>query len=181
MGSHASSAALERGGGSPPPRSRIRTLGQLALSFVVAAAASAQVRRPAPTLSTAVTSPRVAPGSTAHLRLKVALPPGLHVQSDKPRDPALIPTKLSLTPPSGVSILRISYPKATDLVQPGVGAPLAVFSGTFVVDAEIALTRTVDPGALNIPGELRYQSCTDQVCFPPSRAAVSWRLTVHSR
>jgi hypothetical protein len=103
------------------------------------------------------------------------------VQSNKPRDPALIPTALTITPPAGVRVVRTTYPKATDLAQPGGGAPLAVFSSTFVIDTEIALARPVDPGTLTIPGELRYQSCTDQVCFPPSREAVSWRLTVRTR
>ena len=138
----------------------------------------AQSHRPAPTFQTKVVSARIAPGSNAHLRLTVVLPNGLHVQSDKPRDPGLIATVLTLEKADGVSIVRTTYPKATDLKQPGLDEPLSVFSGTFDIDLEVAIPATVRARTLEIPGQLRYQSCTAEVCFPPSRAAVSWQVKV---
>lgn len=159
--------------------SAARTVLFLALlSVSLGSSAPAQVKRPIPTFTTDVATPRAAAGSTSRLRLTVALPAGLHVQSDTPRDPSLIATKLTLSPPPGVSVRRTSYPKATDLTQRGSAEPLAVFSGTFDVDVDVAIARSVRPGTLEIPGELRYQSCTDQVCFPPSTASVTWRVNV---
>lgn len=140
--------------------------------------ADAQVKRPAPTITTEVPPGGASPGAAVRLRLRIVLPSGLHVQSDKPRDPSLIPAKLSLTPPSGVSIVRTTYPTATDLAQPGGTEPLAVFSGTFTIDVDVAIAKSVQPGTVVVPGELRYQLCTDQVCFPPSRATVTWRVKV---
>jgi len=136
----------------------------------------AQSHRPAPTFQTKVVSARIGPGSNAHLRLTVVLPDGLHVQSDKPRDPGLIATSLTLEKADGVAIVRTTYPKATDLKQPGLDEPLSVFSGTFDIDVDVAIPATVRAGTLEIPGQLRYQSCTDEVCFPPSRAPVSWQV-----
>ena len=153
----------------------------IAIVVVAASTAFAQVRRPIPSFETQVVSEHITPGSSAHLRLKVALPAGLHVQSDKPRDPSLIATALTLTAPTGVSIDRTTYPKATDLPQPGRDEPLAVFSGTFTIDVDVAIASSVRPGTLNIPATLRYQSCTDEVCFPPTRTAVTWRLAVSAR
>jgi cytochrome c biogenesis DsbD-like protein len=157
---------------------------QLVLAAAIVAAApavSAQVRRPVPALETHVGPAHLAPGSHAHLTLKVVLPSGLHVQSDKPRDPSLIPTALTLTVPSGLSIVRTTYPKASDLPQPGREQALAVFSGTFTIDVDVAIAASLQPGTVEIPGSLRYQSCTEQVCFPPSRAAVMWRLAVNAK
>lgn len=158
-------------------------LGCLAVAVLVGwpAHGDAQVKRPTPTITTEGIPGRVSPGSSARLRLKIMLPPGLHLQSDKPRDPSLVPTKLSLTPPGGVSVGRATYPKPMDLAQPGGAEPLAVFSGTFTIEVPIAIGRSMQAGTITIPGELRYQSCTDQVCFPPSRAPVIWRLTVTPR
>jgi DsbC/DsbD-like thiol-disulfide interchange protein len=156
-------------------------LSILLAALAAASTASAQVHRPTPTITTEIASARVKPGASARLRLKVALPSGLHVQSNKPRDPALIPTALTLRVPPGVTVLRTTYPKPTDLAQPGRGEPLSVFSGSFTIDIDLALATSVRPGALEVPGELRYQSCTDQVCFPPSRAAVTWHLKVGDR
>ena len=158
-------------------------LGCLAIAVLAGwtAPVNAQVKRPTPTVTAEAVPGGVSPGSSARLRLKIVLPPGLHVQSDKPRDPSLVQTKLSLTPPSGVSIGRTTYPKPMDLAQPGGSEPLSVFSGTFTIEVPIGIGKSVQAGTITIPGELRYQSCTDQVCFPPSRALLSWRVTVTSR
>jgi DsbC/DsbD-like thiol-disulfide interchange protein len=158
-------------------------LGCLAIAVLAGwtAPVNAQVKRPTPTVTAEAVPGGVSPGSSARLRLKIVLPPGLHVQSDKPRDPSLVQTKLSLTPPSGVSIGRTTYPKPMDLAQPGGSEPLSVFSGTFTIEVPIGIGKPMQAGTITIPGELRYQSCTDQVCFPPSRALLSWRVTVTSR
>jgi len=150
------------------------------IGLLAAVSAVGQPHRPAPTFETTVVSARIQPGVTAHLRLKVVLPDGLHVQSDKPRDPALVATSLTLSAPDGVSVLRTTYPKATDLAQPGLDEPLSVFSGTFDIDMDVAISRSVHPGPLAVAGQLRYQSCTDQVCFPPSRAALTWNVKVNA-
>ena len=158
-----------------------------AAHFVVVALALAavdappQVTRPVPTITAVAPTAATVAGSTVEVTVNVVLPEGLHVQSDKPRDPALIPTALTIQPPAGVSVRRIVYPKAKDLRQAGASAPLAVFSGTFDIDVQLSVARGVKTGPLRIPGELRYQSCTEQVCFPPSRAPVTWTIRVKPR
>ena len=156
-------------------------LSHISLVLLTAVPASAQVKRPVPTITAQTVSAPVAAGSTVHVVLKVVLPEGLHVQSDKPRDPGLIPTALTIAAPPGVKVLRTTYPKAEDFKQAGGGPTLAVFSGTFLVDVQLSIAPSVRSGALEVPGELRYQSCTEQVCFPPSRAPVTWRLHVQQR
>src|ERR1044071_1417289 len=58
-------------------------------------------------------------GETARIALKVSLPEGLHTQWNKPRDPLLIPTELTFTPPDGVTIDEIVWPPSQDLNQVG--------------------------------------------------------------
>ena len=41
------------------------------------------------------------PGGQVRAALKVSLPEGLHTQSNKPRDPTLIPTVLTIDPHRG--------------------------------------------------------------------------------
>ena len=136
------------------------------------AAVSAQVLRPkAEVVPTAPAT--LAAGREATLTVTVKLPGSIHVQADKPRDAALIPTALTLDPPPGVSVARIEYPKAEDLVQAGQSRPLAVFGPAFT----IAVTVNVAPGLagpLTIPGTLRYQACDTNVCYPPAKASVTW-------
>ena len=63
-------------------------------------------------------------GAKVRLALKVALPEGLHTQSDKPRDPTLIPTVLTIDAPAGRDGRRDRL-SAGDRVQAGGPGPAA--------------------------------------------------------
>ena len=117
-------------------------------------------------------------GEKARLALKVSLPEGLHTQSDKPRDPTLIPTVLTIDAPAGVTVDEIVFPKATDLKQAGQDQPLAVFEQVFAIGVQIALAPSVPAGDLVIPATLRYQACDANLCYPPATADVQWAVRV---
>jgi hypothetical protein len=141
----------------------------------------AQPARPRPLFAPVVDTSPVRTGSNVRLSLTVRLPPHIHVQSDKPRDPALIPTALTLKPPAGVTVKEIVYPPSTDLTQQGASEPLAVFSGEFTIKVGLQLAADVSPGDLAIPAQMRYQACDDAVCYPPAREDVSWTVRVEPR
>ena len=154
-------------------------------AFIVVLAAGAmaplvqaQLRAPRAELSPAVETPRVRAGRPATIALKVTLPAEIHVQSNKPRDPAFFPTALVLTPPAGVTVTKVTYPPASDLRQEGQPEPLAVFEKSFTVTATLAVPASVAPGELVIPGRFDYQACDDKVCYRPVKTDVKWTLTV---
>jgi thiol:disulfide interchange protein len=109
--------------------------------------------------------------------LKVSLPEGLHTQSNKPRDPLLIPTELSFDPPAGVTVNEIVWPPATDFNQAGQDKPLAVFEREFVIGVQLSLPSTA-AGDLAVPAKLRYQACDANLCYPPQSAEVVWPVHV---
>ncbi|MEO7276227.1 MAG: thioredoxin family protein [Vicinamibacterales bacterium] len=148
----------------------------VALVCVRAEAAAAQPPRPDVLPFTAADG--VAAGGVTQLAVQVRLPEGLHVQSDQPRDPALIPTVLSVDVPAGVTTRHQVFPEATDFAQDGQAQPLKVFDHAFVAGAEVALDASVAPGPLVIPGRLRYQACDDKVCYAPQTAWFQWALQV---
>ena len=153
-----------------------------AVAFVIAALAvpgvTAQMRAPRAELTPTVETTRVRPGKPATLLLKVILPPAIHVQSDKPRDPAFFPTVLKLTPPAGVTVTSTTYPPAVDFSQEGQTAPLAVFEKTFTVSVKVDVAASVKPGPLVVPGRFDYQACDEKVCYRPVKTDVQWTLTV---
>lgn len=149
--------------------------------LVAGAAASnlrAQLKAPRAELMPAVETARVRAGQPATIALKVALPAEIHVQSDKPRDPAFFPTALVLTPPAGVTVTKITYPPASDFRQEGQPEPLAVFEKSFTVTATLAVAPSVKPGELVVPGRFDYQACDDKLCYRPVKTDVKWTLTV---
>ena len=134
--------------------------------------------RPRATVTPFVEEPAVRPGSPTRVALTVSLPKGLHVQSDQPRDPLLIPTVLTIDAPAGVRVASVIYPHPSDFKLEGQDEPLAVFDHEFVVGAELEIAGTAPIGDLVIPARLRYQACDDKVCFQPTTAATEWTLQV---
>ena len=158
--------------------SRVAWVPLLACIVAVAAPGEAQMRRPKAVVTPHVAETVVPAGSPTRLALTVVLPEGLHVQSDAPRDPSLIPTTLTVDAPAGVSVTHLRYPVPSDFEQEGQPQPLAVFEHEFVTGAEITIADDVPAGDLVIPGRLRYQACDDRVCFAPQTAQVSWTLRI---
>jgi thiol:disulfide interchange protein len=117
-------------------------------------------------------------GSQTELSLRVDVPKGLHAQSDKPRDPSLIPTTLQLQLPSTVSVVETVFPPSTDFTVQGFDKPLAVFEGTFQIKVRLAVSAEQPSGALEIPGRFRYQACDEKSCYPPRVINTTWTLNV---
>ncbi len=117
-------------------------------------------------------------GSTTRVAFTFALPEGLHVQSDQPRDPALIATLLTIEPPPGVRVTHLIFPHSTDFTLKGQTEPLAVFGHEFVAGAELEIAGSVAAGDIVIPARLRYQACDDKACFRPITATTAWTLRV---
>lgn len=138
----------------------------------------AQSKRPRVELTAAIDTTPIRPGTSVRLLLKVRLPAGVHVQSDKPRDPSLIPTVLTVKPPAGLTLDRIVYPPPTDLAQAGRSQPLAVFGSEFTIETWLSLAAGAPTGEFIVPAQLRYQACDASVCYPPARAEVQWTLRV---
>ncbi len=149
----------------------------VALLVVAPALGFAQFRGPRAELTPLVESEARA-GGTARAALQVRLPPQLHVQSNAPRDPALIATEITFNPPAGVRATEIVFPKPTDFQQAGLPQPLAVFEHEFAIGVQFAVAEGTAPGTIDIPGRLRYQACDDKVCYPPQTGDVRWTLSV---
>ena len=139
---------------------------------------SAQFRQPTAELTPVVQQRAMQPGQTVKVELGVELPEDIHVQSDEPRDPFVIPTVLTFTPPEGVTVEEITYPASTDFLLEGWEEPLAVFEHEFTIEVRLVLDADVSPGEMVVPGSLLYQACDDKVCFAPATAAVEWHIPV---
>lgn len=146
--------------------------------LLLAVSIDAQDRAPKATVRSLVGSEGVHAGTSVHVALEVELPDGIHVQADKPRDPLLIPTALTVTAPTGVTVTEIVYPQATDFAQAGQQEPLAVFEQRFVIGATLAFAPAFAEGETAVPARLRYQACNAATCFAPARAEARWLIRV---
>ncbi len=140
--------------------------------------ASAQFPQPTAELTPIVKRQAIQPGQTVTVELAVELPEDIHVQSDDPRDPFVIPTILTFTLPEGVTVEGITYPAASDFLLDGWEEPLDVFEHEFTIEVQLVFDQDVPTGEIIVPGSLLYQACDDKVCFAPATASVEWRIRV---
>ncbi len=157
-----------------------RAAGLMAGVMLVGAAGigHAQLRGVRAEVTPLVGSDGVHAATEVRAAIQVQLPDGFHVQSDKPRDPSLIPTVLTVDPPAGLSVVEIVYPPSTDFAQEGAAQPLAVFEREFAIGLRLAVGRDVPPGEVIVPARRRYQACNDTTCFAPATAETQWSVRV---
>ncbi|MCX6550143.1 MAG: thioredoxin family protein [Acidobacteria bacterium] len=150
----------------------------LCVIALATAVGHAQLRRPKADVVPLVERAAVAAGGPVRLALKVSLPDGLHTQSNRPRDPLLIPTVLTIDAPAGVTVDEVVYPPAIDLKQEGQEQPLAVFERAFTVGAQVTLGPAAPAGDLAVPAHLRYQACDANMCFAPATVDFQWTIRI---
>jgi cytochrome c biogenesis protein CcdA len=160
-----------------------RILGLTALAIVTATCNVVAQRPPSQAeLTPVVETSAVTPGSKVRVALQVTLQEGYHMNSNKPRDPLLIPVVLSIPPtadqpmPPGITVAEIVFPKPADLDQRGT--VLSVFEHEFAIGAVLDVAADAAPGPVKIPARLRYQACDESMCYIPTRVETAWEFTV---
>jgi len=125
--------------------------------------------------STATTPAR--PGSI--VRLFVDVIPDLNVHVYAPGAKDYLPIALEIATVAGVTVGKLTYPKAQDLYFEPLKEHVPVFSAPFRLVQDVAIGRTVKPGtSLTLTGVLKYQACDDKICFNPVSAPLSWTIAV---
>ena len=111
----------------------------------------------------------VAAGKTSEVTLHFRIAQGLHINSHKPREEALIPTTFSIPESSGVRLLGASYPEGSEFTLPlDPETKLSVYTGDFTIEAHIVATA----GNHLVEAKLRYQACDKDACMPPKTITV---------
>ena len=119
------------------------------------------------------------PGKPAEVELKFRVKEGFHVNSNQPKSELLIPTALKLEPPTNLAAENITYPPGKDISFPfDPNEKLNVYSDDFAVKAKLSATKAANPGNVTVHGQLRYQACSDNACFPPKNIPVQFDVQV---
>lgn len=104
-------------------------------------------------------------------RVQVQLKPGLHVNSNKPNDPTLIPLRLTLDK-GGFEIVKLDFPAAKNEKYEFSDEPLNVFTGNFTIGVTLKSQPATSGGLAMAGGKLRYQACSETMCYPPKTVDV---------
>ena len=111
-------------------------------------------------------------GSTFQAAIVLDIPDGLHVNSNRPLGKYAIPTSVKVSAPKGLKITPVSYPAGrVRTFRFGEGAPeerLAVYEGRAIVRFNVVVPADYEQGVAHVRASVRFQSCNDEVCFPPA-------------
>jgi hypothetical protein len=117
------------------------------------------------------------PGSIIKLFVDVIPDAKIHVYAPGAKD--YLPIALEIAPAAGVTVGKLTYPKAQDLYFEPLNEHVPVFSAPFRLVQDVTIGRAVKPGqSLTLTGVLKYQACDDKICFNPVSAPLSWTVTL---
>lgn len=112
----------------------------------------------------------VTAGKASDVTLHFRIAPGLHINSNKPKDEYLIPTTFSIPDGEGVRLDKASYPDGEEFTLPlDPSTKLSVYTSQFIIQARIVATA----GNHLVEGKLRYQACDKNACMPPKTIPVA--------
>ena len=126
----------------------------------------------------AIAPDKIKKGRSVRATVVMDIPHGLHVQSNKPLDKFLVPTKLEVETPSGMNVGPISYPRPLMRKLKFSKGNVAVYEGKAMIRFNVTVPAGYSGGSGDIKGKLRFQACNDEACFPPVTRDVKMWLNV---
>ena len=106
------------------------------------------------------------------------IPAGLHVQSNRPLDKFLVPTKLEIEAPQGVRVGSVTYPRAIMRNLKFSKGKVAVYEGRALLRFNVTVPASYNGNSAELKGRLRFQACNDEACFPPVTREVKMWLNI---
>ena len=143
------------------------------LLIVAAAVASADAQ----TVTGSLADSAVSRGTTVKGSIVLNIPEGLHVNSNKPDSEYAIPTTVRI---SGVGIKPggIEYPEGTNRKFQFSETELNVYEGEINIPFSIVLPRGFRGDTITVKAVVRYQACTEEVCYPPKTRNITLTANV---
>lgn len=129
-------------------------------------------------VSASLSSNKVSRGRTVRATVTMDIPGGYHVNSNRPLEKFLIPTTLKVDAPDGIRIGPIAYPRALVRKFKFSKNNVSVYEGRAVMRFNLTVPPGTSTGSKEVKLNVRYQSCNDEVCFPPQTKELSLWLNV---
>jgi DsbC/DsbD-like thiol-disulfide interchange protein len=109
------------------------------------------------------------------------IPSGFHVHSNRPLEKFLIATQLQVEAPKGVRAGPVSYPRALLRNLKFSKSKVAVYEGRTTMRFSLTVPANFGSDSAEVKARVRYQSCSDEVCFPPQTREVTIPIRIATR
>lgn len=118
------------------------------------------------TVSGSITGGSVVRGGSAKGAIVLSIPGGLHVNSSRPASEYAIPTTVRLSG-AGVRISGPSFPRGVNRKFQFSENTINVYEGTVRFPFTVTVPTGFKGDTVRLRAVVRYQACTDEVCYPP--------------
>lgn len=116
-------------------------------------------------------------GENATGRIVMTIPDGLHVNSNRPSNEYAIATVIRASA-APAKIVAIQYPRGRDRKFQFSDDPINVYEGRVTFRFTVRVPKNFRGNLLRVRASIRYQPCTDEVCYPPRSTAVTMTAPV---
>ncbi|HEX6278531.1 MAG TPA: protein-disulfide reductase DsbD domain-containing protein [Pyrinomonadaceae bacterium] len=139
--------------------------------FVFATAASAQE------VSGSISGGTVQKGKSARGTVVLSIPGGLHTNSNKPGNRYQIPTTVRLSS-AGARVSGPTYPRGVNRKFQFSDTVINVYEGTVRFPFTVTVPAGFRGNTVSVRAIVRYQACTDEVCYPPRNKEITMTARV---
>jgi thiol:disulfide interchange protein DsbD len=152
----------------------------LTAAFIVIAGSFYSIAAQSPphiNVNARLASNNVARGRSVQASVVMDIPSGYHVNSNKPLEKFLIATQLKVEAPEGIRVGTVFYPRAVLRKFKFSKGNVSVFERRAIMRFNLAVPSNIS-GSKEVKLKVRYQSCNDEVCFPPQTKELNLWLNV---
>lgn len=114
----------------------------------------------------------VARGAAARGQVVLNIPGGLHVNSSRPASEYAIPTVVTIRG-SGVRVSKVTYPRGRNRKFQFSENSINVYEGRVNFPFTVTVPENFKGSAVRVNVAVRYQACTEEVCYPPKTKNVT--------
>ena len=123
-------------------------------------------------------------GSSFQAAIVMEIPRGMHVNSNKPLGKYAVPTVVKVDSPRGLKVTPVSYPRGSVRAFRFGGSDeerLAVYEGKAIFRFNVAVAAGTEQQVARVRVSVRFQSCNDEVCFPPATRELTLPIAIVGR
>ena len=111
-------------------------------------------------------------GTAARATVVLSIPGGLHVNSNRPNGEYAVATTVRATS-NGAKIGAVSYPRGRNRKFEFSDQTLNVYEGRTAFGFNVTVPAGFKGNSISVRVVVRYQACTNEVCYPPKSKEVT--------
>ena len=111
-------------------------------------------------------------GGSSRGTIVMDIPGGLHVNSNRPNSEYAIPTSVRVSG-TGAKIGGISYPRGKSRRFQFSEDAINVYEGRTIFNFNVNIPANFKGNTVRVLAVVRYQACTDEVCYPPKNKEIT--------